>query len=110
MASSTQHYFRISGIPAGWTEVGVVNALKSLEPTIIHDDQRPHLTLYPACSGLTQTGLLKLENGLKFLEKVEPDKIQLGISVGTEDAIVDVDGHFCDLTPLNTLGNDHIAE
>jgi hypothetical protein len=58
MPLSQQNYFRISGIPAGWKGVNVVCGLKSLEPTRIHDDQHLHLSFYPACSGLTQTGLL----------------------------------------------------
>jgi hypothetical protein len=110
MASSTQHYFRISGIPAGWTEVGVVGALKSLEPTVVHGDQHLGLSLYPACAGLTQTGLLKLENCLEFLEKLKSGQITLELSVESESAIVDIDCHFHDLTPLNTPGNELTAE
>jgi hypothetical protein len=110
MASSVQHYFRISGIPGGWTEHDVVGALKSFEPTIIDDDQRPRLSVYPACSDVTQTGLLKLENCFELLKEVKSDNIQLELSVEEKDAIVDIDGHFYDLTPLNTPGNECIAE
>jgi hypothetical protein len=110
MALSAQHYIRISGIPTGWTDVGIVCALKALEPAIIHDDEHPHLSLYPACGGLTQTGLLKLENGLEFLKKIMSDEIKLELSVEGENTIVDIDDRFYDLTPLNTLENEHIAE
>jgi hypothetical protein len=110
MALSAQHYIRIRGIPAGWTDVGIVGALKSLEPTIIHGDQHPRLSLYPAYSGLTQTGLLKLENCLEFRKKFMSDEIKLELSVEGENAIVDIDDRFYDLTPLNTLENEHIAE
>jgi hypothetical protein len=110
MAFSSKHWFRISGIPTGWTDVSVVRALKSLEPTVIHDDQHPRLSLYPACGGLSLTGLLRLENCLELLEKVKSDKIQFELSVTGENATVDIDGHFYDLTPLNTPGNDDIAE
>jgi hypothetical protein len=110
MPISVQHYFRISGIPVGWTELDVVVALKALEPTIVDDDQHPRLFLYPACAGLTQTGLLKLENCLELRERIKSDKIKLEISVAGESAIVDIDCHFYDLTPLNTPGNEIIAE
>jgi hypothetical protein len=110
MALCAQHYFRISGIPPGWTNVGIVGALESLEPTIIHDGQHPHLSLYPACNGLTQTGLLKLENCLEFLKKFMSDEFKLELSVEGENAIVGIDDRFYDLTPLNTLENEHIAE
>jgi hypothetical protein len=110
MPSYVQHYFRLTGIPTGWTEVDVVRALKSLEPTIIHDDQYPCLSLYPACAGSTQTGLLKLKDCLELYEKIKSDKIKLELSVEEENAIVVMDGDFYDLTPLNTPGNEHIAE
>jgi hypothetical protein len=105
-----QHYIRISGIPVGWTKVGVVGALKSLEPTVIHGDQHLGLSRYPSCAGLTQTGRLKLENRLELLEKLQSRQITLELSVGSESAIVDIDCHFYDLTPLNTPGNELIAE
>jgi hypothetical protein len=106
MASPIQHCFRISGILAGWTELDVVCALKSLEPAIIHDDQHPRLSLYPACAGLTQTGLLKLENCLEFLEKIKSVKLSVRTFSRGESATVDIDDHFYDLTPLNTPGNE----
>jgi hypothetical protein len=66
MPLSQQNYFRISGIPTGWKGVNVVCGLKSLEPTRIHDGQHLHLSLYPACSGSTQTGL-QVKNSSKQL-------------------------------------------
>jgi hypothetical protein len=110
MPLSMQHYFRISGIPASWTAVGVVGALKSLEPTIIHDHQHPHLSLYPACSGLAQTGLLKLENCIELLEITKLNNTRLELSVKEESAYVHIDDHFYDLIPLNTPGNEYIVE
>jgi hypothetical protein len=110
MPLSLQHYFRISGIPSGWTDVSVVGALESCEPTIIHDNQHPFISLYPACSGLTQTGLLKLGDGIEFLEKIKLDTIKLELSVEEESAYVDIDGHFHDLTPLNTPVKEYIVE
>jgi hypothetical protein len=110
MPLSVQHYFRISGIPTEWTDVGVIDALKSPAHAVIHDGQYPRLSLYPACTGSTQTGLLKLENCVEFLEKIKSDKIQLELSLEGKDATVDIDVDFYDLTPLNTPGNEHIAE
>jgi hypothetical protein len=107
---SAQHCFRLSGIPVGWKEAGVVSALKSLKPTIIHDDQYPHLSLYPACAGSSQTGLLELENCLELLEKIKSGNIKLELSVEGKNAIVDIDVNFYHLTPLNTPGNKYIAE
>jgi hypothetical protein len=110
MASTIEHYFRISGIPRDWTEHDVVSALKSFSPTIIDDDQRPRLSAYPACSDVTQTGLLKLESCFGLLKEIKSDNIHLELSAEEKDAIVDIDGHFYDLTPLNTPGNECIAE
>jgi hypothetical protein len=110
MPLPVQHYFRISGIPTGWTDVDVVGAIKSLGPIRIHDEQHPRLSLYPACSGSTQTGLLKLVNCLEFLETTKLDKLKLELSVEGKSEFVDIDGHFYDLTPLNTVGNEKIAE
>jgi hypothetical protein len=110
MPRSVQHYFRMSGIPVGWTELDVVTALKALEPTIINSDQHLGLSLYPACAGLTQTGLLKVENCLELREKLQSGQITLELSVESESVIVDIDCHFHDLTPLNTPGNELIAE
>jgi hypothetical protein len=110
MALSVQRYIRISGIPAGWTDVDTICALKALEPTIIHGDEHPRLSLYPTCNGLTQTGLLKLENCSEFLKKIMSDEIKLELSVEGKNAIVDIDDQFYDLTPLNTVENEHIAE
>jgi hypothetical protein len=106
---SRKHYFRISGIPTGWTEVSVVGGLKSLEPTRIHDEN-PRLSLFPACSNSTQTGILKLENCLELLETTKLDTIQLQLSVEGDSVFVDIDDHFFDLTPLNTPGNEYIVE
>jgi hypothetical protein len=106
----SEHYFRISGIPARWTEVDVVDGLKSLERGRILGDQHPRLSLYPACSGSTQTGLLKLENCVEMLETIKLDKIQLELSVEEETGLVDMDGRFYNLTPLNTPENEHIVE
>jgi hypothetical protein len=97
-----QRYICISEIPAGWTDVGTVCALKALKPTIIHDDEHPHLSLYPACSGLAQTGLLQLENCLDSLKKIMSDETKLELSVEGENEIVDIDVRFYDLSPLNT--------
>jgi hypothetical protein len=110
MAYSAQHWFRISGIPTGWTDVGVLGALTSLEPPIIHEDRHPRLSVYPACAGSTLTGLLKLENCSELLEKVKSGIIHLELSLEGEKAVVDLDRNFYNLTPLNTLGNEHIAE
>jgi hypothetical protein len=104
-----QHYFRISRIPTGCTEVSVVRGLKSLEPTRIHDES-PRLSLFQACNDSTQTGILKLENFLELLETTKLDQIQLELSVEGESVWVDIDDHFFDLTPLNTPGNEYIVE
>jgi hypothetical protein len=107
---SKKHYFRISRIPTGWTEASVVGGLKSLEPTRIHDDESPCLSLFQACNDSTQTGILKLENCLELLETTKLDTAQLELSVEGESVCVDIDGHFFGLTPLNTPGNEYIVE
>jgi hypothetical protein len=110
MPLSGQHYFRISRIPTGWTEVSVVGGLKSLEPTRIHDDESPCLSLFQACNDSTQTGILKLENYLELLETTKSDTVQLELSVEGESVCIDIDDHFFDLTPLNTPGNEYTVE
>jgi hypothetical protein len=93
-----------------WTEVGIVGALKSHGPSIIHDGQPHRLSLYNACAGSTQTGVLELENCLELLDQVKSNDIKLEISVEGESAIVVIDGHFCGFTPVNSPGIGWIAE
>jgi hypothetical protein len=47
---------------------------------------------------------------LELLEATKLEKIQLELSVEGESVFVDTDGHFFDLTPLNTPENEYIVE
>jgi hypothetical protein len=47
---------------------------------------------------------------LELLDKIKSDQITLELSVEGECAIVDIDCHLYDPTPLNTPGNEPIAE
>jgi hypothetical protein len=45
-----------------------------------------------------------------LLENTKLDTIELELSVEEESAYVDIDGHFHDLTPLNTPAKEYIVE
>jgi hypothetical protein len=100
----------MSGIPPSWTEDDVLNTLKSVDASKTLEIQKCHITLYPACYGSFQTGLLNTDSSLESFGEINEDRIRLEFS--TQDTVLDlfIDRHFYDLTPLNTPRNDVIAE
>jgi hypothetical protein len=102
-----QIVFRISGVPLTWTEDDVLNALKSVDKSRTLEVQKCHVTLYPACCGPFQIGLLNMGSSLKsFCD--DSSKLELQ----TQDTVqyLFIDRHFYGLTPLNTPGNDVYVE
>jgi hypothetical protein len=105
--ASGPNLIRIAGVPQDWTEEDVLNGLLAVEPTRILQDQESDLTLYPDCSGAGQTGLL---NCTGLIEYIKPEGIPLEIAKQDSKETLVLDSHFHDLTPLNTPGNDILAE
>jgi hypothetical protein len=101
---------RISGVPQDWTDKDVLNGLLAVKPPCILQGQVSKLTLYPDCSGTRQTGLLSLDKCTELIEYNKPGGITLGIAKEDSRETVVLDSHFHDLTPLNTPGNDILAE
>jgi hypothetical protein len=107
---SAPKFIRISGVPQDWTEEDILNGLLAVEPTCILRDQDPKITLYPACCGAGQTGLLNLGKCTGLFEYIKAGETILKIPKLDSIATVVIDSHFHDLTPLNTPGNDILAE
>jgi hypothetical protein len=71
-----QHWFRLTGIPQGWTHVGVLGALKSLEPTILQGDLPSPISLsclqWIGPNWTSQTGELL---GISRKNQVRPNQV-----------------------------------
>jgi hypothetical protein len=102
-------YFRISGIPQDWKEDDLLGALQTIDPDL--RNQKSQLSLYPACSGSSQTALLELVP-TKYFQSLGPNESYERVipASGTEVVILTIDSHFNGLTPLNTPDKQIIAE
>jgi hypothetical protein len=105
--ASGPKFIRILGVPQDWSEEDVLNGLLAVGPTCTLQGQVSDLTLYPDRSGTGQTGLL---NCTGLIEYIKPEGITLEIAKQDSRETVVLDSHFRDLTPLNTPGNDILAE
>jgi hypothetical protein len=68
------------------------------------------ISLYPGCCGIGQTGLLNLGKCTGLFENIKAGQITCEIAKQDSIITVVIDSHFDDLTPLNTLENDILAE
>jgi hypothetical protein len=109
-AASGPTFIRISGVPRDWTDEDVLNGLLAVKSTCILQGRVSKLTLYPDCSGTRQTGLLSLDKCTGLIEYNKPGGITLEIAKEDSRETIVLDSHFHDLTPLNTPGNDILAE
>jgi hypothetical protein len=107
--SSRTKCFRISGIPQDWEEDDLLGALQTVDPEL--RNQKPQLSLYPACSGSSQTALLELDP-TEYFQSLRPDEsIYTSIFPASKtEAVLTIDSHFYGLTPLNTPDKQIIAE
>jgi hypothetical protein len=92
-------------VPPDWNEDRLLAALKSVDTLL--GDSNPQLSLYPACCGTTQTALLHLDFCTTYFKQLKPGNNYLPASDGVDLVI---DRHFHDLTPLNSPGDEVVAE
>jgi hypothetical protein len=103
-------FIRISGVPQDWTEEDVLKGLLAVRPACTLQGQVSKMSLYPACCGTGQTGLLNIGKCTGLFENIKAGQITCEIANQDSIATVVIDSHFGDLTPLNTPENDILAE
>jgi hypothetical protein len=107
--SSRTKCFRISGIPQDWKGDDLLGALQTIDLDL--RNQKPQLSLYPACSGSSQTALLELDPTKYFQSLGSNESYERVIPASkTEAVFLTIDSHFNGLTPLNTPDKQIIAE
>ena len=107
--SSGTKCFRISGIPQDWKADDLLSALQTIDPDF--RNQKSQLSLYPACCGSSQTALLELDPTRYFQGLGPNESTYKCVSAASKtEAVLTIDSHFYDLTPLNTPDKQIIAE
>ena len=101
--------FRISGIPRDWKVDDLLGALQNIDPDLGGKESR--LSLYPACCDSSQTALIELDT-TKYLQSLRPNEFtyERACPANKAEAVLAIDSHFNDLTPLNTPDERIIAE
>jgi hypothetical protein len=103
--------FRIANVPLTWSKKNVYRVLHNADRSL--KDHKHQLSLFPACSGATQTALLNFEICTKFFRRILLNRHHylkvLATSTSAEVRLV-IDCHFHDLTPLNTPEGKIVAE
>jgi hypothetical protein len=108
-SNSRSKYFRISGIPQDWKEDDLLGALQTIDPDL--RNQKSQLSLYPACSGSSQTALLELDPTKYFQSLGSNESYERVIPASRAEAVIlTIDSHFNGLTPLNTPDKQIIVE
>ena len=103
--ATTTKCFRISGIPQDWKDDDLLGALRNIDPDL--RNQKPKLSLYPACCSSSQTALLELD-ATKYFQSLKPTGSHETVS--KTEVILVIDSHFYGLTPLNTPDKQIVAE
>jgi len=101
--------FRIANVPSTWREDGLLQALQKIDHSLGRQGAHKYqLSLYPACYGLTQTALLNLCPSTEYFQQLNANDFNY---VRTPDGVdLVIDSHFYDLTPLNSSGDEAVAE
>jgi hypothetical protein len=97
--------FRIANVPSAWSKDDLFNSLREIDPSL---EQGCQLWLYPACYGSTQTALLNLRTCTEYFQRLNPNDFNY-VSTSDETDLV-IDSTFYDLTPLNSPGDEVVAE
>jgi len=98
--------FRISNVPSDWNEDMLFAALETIDPFL--DRLNLQLSLYPACCGASQTALLNLGVCTEyFLQLLSGSSNHISIP---GKVVLVIDSEFYDLTPLNSPGDEVVAE
>jgi predicted Zn-ribbon and HTH transcriptional regulator len=101
--------FRIANIPSTWNQDDLLNSLKKIDPSL--DSNGYELSLFPACQGSSQTALLNFDRCTECFQRLKPNDFNnVKVSNGPGMVWLTIDCHFYDLTPLNSPGEEVIAE
>ncbi|KAF8241219.1 hypothetical protein K440DRAFT_665405, partial [Wilcoxina mikolae CBS 423.85] len=98
--------FRISGLPLSWSENDLFNALHAIDPSLTRQDFRPSLN--PSCYNSTQTALLNLDPCTEHLQR--HSHLKVSESASRTAALLMIDSHFYNLTPLNVPEGEVVAD
>jgi hypothetical protein len=105
VSHATPKCFRIANVPLNWTNIDLLEALRTIDPDL--KDQNPEISLFPACIGSTKTALLNLDRCSGYfgnLNSNEPKHQRVS------NAWLVIDSQFYDLTPMNTPREEIVAE
>ncbi|CAG8728867.1 433_t:CDS:2, partial [Acaulospora colombiana] len=95
-APSRPKCFRVKDVPKDWDIENLRRALETLDPAL--RDQEYRLSLYPACYGTSQVGILNIPNCTSYFSQIVPYKPFLR-TVLNGDLTIDCD--FDGFTPFN---------
>ncbi|PVF93576.1 hypothetical protein CPB86DRAFT_836596 [Serendipita vermifera] len=95
-APSKPKCFRIRDVPKGWSEANLRQALETLDPAL--RNQQYKLSLYPACFGTGQVGILKIPNCTEYFSQILPYE---RFSRPVQDEYLTIDCDFDGFTPFN---------
>jgi hypothetical protein len=92
--------FRIRAIPLDWNKGRLLDALKTVQPSI--EETMCEIALYPSCGGgrRSQTALLVLNTLTGFFSKIGSNESRY-LNLVDEHGGLELDRHFWGLTPLN---------
>ena len=98
--------FRVSNVPQTWGEAELLQVLRGSDHSLDLAIGQYQLSLYPACSGPSQTALLNIQcPGYERDLESNQDKL-----IGREDSDLVMDSHFYGLTPLNNPEGEIVVE
>jgi hypothetical protein len=98
--------FRISNVPPMWNEAELLQAFQSSNDSFDLATSQYRLSLYPACSGSSQTAILILQCPERSWN-IQSNQNKL---IRREGKDIVMDRHFYGLTPLNTPEGEIVAE
>jgi hypothetical protein len=93
-------------VPLGWGKEMLLNTLYTIDPSL--KTRKVQLSLFPACSGPTQTALLNLDNITEYFQHVKSNAFKYELMA--DGSYLAIDTHFYDLSPLNTPEGEIFAE
>ncbi|KAA8896070.1 hypothetical protein FN846DRAFT_801292 [Sphaerosporella brunnea] len=105
-ASKSKKCFRVSNIPASWDASHLRTWLQQLDER--WEPSTCIISLYPSCYNTHQTALVNMDNYPQCFKDIKPDEDK--VLEAPEGAMLSVDYHFHDLTPLNIPDPDITAD
>lgn len=108
--------WRIQNIPTSWSITKLLQMLQKNNESLISLEERC-ISLYPSCTGNSQTALLRMRPLPQYFQELDPDDSHVLIleeipEAGSrrEDVFLSLDCHFRGLTPLNVPIGDNLVE